>query len=94
MVQGLKNVKLSKIEFYETYIKSKMTRLRFNTKSDAKRLLEITHTDVVGPITPLSHESEKYFVTFIDGVSGFCIVYIIKSKDKVLQCFTEHMNPV
>lgn len=39
-----------------------------------------------GLITPISHNDNQYFVTFIDD-SRFVMVYTMKSKDKVFQCF-------
>jgi hypothetical protein len=34
--------------------------------------LELVHSDVCGPVTPLSLGGNKYFVTFIDDFSRKC----------------------
>ncbi|KRT78250.1 hypothetical protein AMK59_6683 [Oryctes borbonicus] len=90
MVLGIDNLKVGKIEFCEPCIKGKMSRLPFGTRSKAKRLLEIVHSDVAGPITPLTHDGGKYFVSFIDDFSNFVTVYIIKNKGDVFSCFKEY----
>lgn len=94
MVVGLENVKLNKVEFCEACVGGKMTRLKFGTRTKARRLLEIVHTDIAGPITPASYDGDKYFVTFIDDYSNFVYVYVIKSKDKVVNCFKEYARMV
>lgn len=94
MVNGIENVKIGKVDFCESCVSGKMTRLKFGTRSKAKRVLEIVHSDVAGPITPTSHDNGKYFVTFIDDYSNFVIVYIIKAKSEVFDCFVDYVKMV
>lgn len=55
MVRGIENLKVSKIDFCVSCIHGKMMRLNFGTRTKAKRVLGIVHTDIAGPISPLSH---------------------------------------
>ena len=54
--------------------KSKSPRVRTTVP------LELVHTDLAGPITPISSEGFKYAVGFTDDYSGMVSVYFIKSK--------------
>lgn len=75
MVYGIKNAKIGKTEICESCLKGKMTRLTFNTRTKAKQILEIVHSDVCGPISPNSYSENKYFVTFIDDFSNFVCLH-------------------
>lgn len=94
-VDGLSNLKISsRVEFCEACVSGKSTRKRFGIRNKAKRLLEIIHSDVAGPITPTAHDGGKYFVSFIDDYSNFVYVYIIKTKSEVFDCFREYCNMI
>lgn len=60
-----------------------------------KNIRYIVHSDVVSPVvTPVSHDREKYFVTFIDDFSDFICVYMIKGKNEVTNYFKEYTKLV
>lgn len=95
MVVGIgKDIKCQKVEFCEPCISGKMTRFPFGTRTKSKRMLEIVHTDVCGPITPESYDGNKYFVTFIDDFSNFTVIYLIKKKSDVFERFREFVQMV
>lgn len=71
-----------------------MTRLQFGTRSKSKRILEIIHSDVCGPITPIAIDGSKYFVTFIDDFSNFTVVYLIKNKSEVFGKLCNYISMV
>lgn len=56
----------------------------------SSRILELVHSDVSGPYTPGTYDRKRFFVTFIDDFSHFTVVYLLKSKDEVLECFQEY----
>lgn len=82
-------VKDSREMFCEPCIEAKQTRKPFVSCSEkrATRVLELIHTDVCGPVTPVGHDGSRYYVSFIDDWSRFIIVYTIRSKDQVYECF-------
>ncbi|KAI5734745.1 hypothetical protein M8J77_010064 [Diaphorina citri] len=76
----------------EACIQGKMNRLPFGSRRRAKDVLEIIHSDVCGPITPVSINDHRYFVTFMEDYTHFCVVYMMKTKDEVLSKFKEYYN--
>ncbi len=50
------------------------------------------HLDLCQPSNTKSEGGNRYFVTFIDGYSGWCELYLLKSKDLVFQAFKEYKN--
>lgn len=93
MVIGIdENIKLHQVEFCEPCVSAKMTRLPFGKRTKSKRILEIIHSDICGPITPETFDGCKYFVTFIDDFSNFTAVYLVKQKSEVFEKFREFVN--
>lgn len=56
------------------------------------KLLEIVHTDVYQPSNPKSKGGNRYLATFIDDYSGWCGLYLLKSKDQIFQVFVEYKS--
>lgn len=59
-----------------------MTRKPYKKYAEARRnvILELIHSDIYGPIELPSLDSKKCFVTFIDDISRFTIIYFLKNK--------------
>lgn len=76
----------------EPCVAAKQTRNPFTLQDERRssRVLELVHSDVCGPVTPTGWNDHKYFVTFIDDWSRFTVVYLIHSKDEVVQRFQEY----
>ncbi|GMG18162.1 unnamed protein product [Phytophthora fragariaefolia] len=55
----------------------------------AKKLLEVIHSDVCGPMETPTFSGKRYFVTFIDEYSHFCVVYLLRYKSEVAAKFAE-----
>ena len=53
----------------------------------ATRIGELIHTDVCGPIRPISNSGFMYFLTLIDDYSRYTTVYCLKSKADVFSKF-------
>ncbi|GMG39212.1 unnamed protein product [Aspergillus oryzae] len=69
----------------------KQTRVSYMPKSPnhAKKLLEVVHSDVCGPMQTSTFGGKRYFVTFIDEYSHFCVVYLLRNKSEVADKFAE-----
>ncbi|CCM06583.1 uncharacterized protein FIBRA_08861 [Fibroporia radiculosa] len=52
-------------------------------------LLELVHSDVMGPFQTASIQGSSYVVSFIDDYSSLAAAFCIKSKDQVTTCFEE-----
>ena len=78
----------------ETCHLSKATRLPFNSSlSRASKCFELVHSDVWGP-TNESFDGYKYFVIFVDDFSRVTWLYLLKSKNEVMEVFKDFHNLV
>ena len=65
----------------DTCILGKMTQFRNRGEDErASAPLELVHSDLAGPITPISLDGFKYAMSFIDDYSGVIFVYFLKKK--------------
>lgn len=77
----------------EKCLEAKQTRLTFySVRQRAARPLEIIHTDVCGPIDPVTWDGKRYFLTILDDYTHFCKVYLLKSKNEVFEYLKEFVN--
>lgn len=53
----------------------------------ASKKLELVHSDVCGPISPLSNGGNRYFITFTDDFSRKTWVYLLKDKASSFEVF-------
>ncbi|RDX97966.1 hypothetical protein CR513_19192, partial [Mucuna pruriens] len=86
MLPRLKNAELEKCSHC---MAGKQTRVSFKKHPPSRKseLLELVHSDVCGPLKVKSFSGALYFVTFIDDCSRKLWVYVLKSKDQVLEKF-------
>ncbi|KAI9201145.1 hypothetical protein LWI28_018928 [Acer negundo] len=90
MVKGLSNIHHPN-EMCESCVLSKQHRNSFGKEANwrATMPLELVHTDVCGPLTPVSNGQNQYFLTFIDDYSRKTWVYFLKRKSEVFGYFKE-----
>lgn len=83
-------------ELCEPCLKGRQTRLPFQERNrkNSNRILELIHTDVIGPLNPVSHDGKKYILTFIDDFSHFAQIYLLESKAEVLKYFKNYVSSV
>ena len=60
-----------------------------NSDSRAKRVLDIVHSDVCGPMSATSLSGYVYYVSFIDDYSRKTLIYLLKAKNEVFGKFKE-----
>ena len=46
----------------------------------AKECMELVHTDLVGPITPVARDGFRYAIAFVDDFSSATFIYFLKNK--------------
>ena len=61
-----------------------------HSMSRTNRVLEIVHSDVVGPLEIPSIGGSRYFITFIDDYSKWTVVYMMRKKSDALGCFIKY----
>ena len=68
----------------------KLTKNPFSrTMERAIDLLEIIHTDVCGPMSVEARGGYRYFLTFIDDLSRYEYIYLMKHKSEMFEKFIE-----
>lgn len=80
IVEGMKITSKGKPEC-GTCVQGKMSQYR-NREPDRRATapLQLVHSDLAGPITPVSREGHKYAMVFVDDFSGAFGVYFLKNK--------------
>ena len=79
---------------YTPYSLGKATHLPFySSNRKTHNPLEIVHTDIVGPITPMSVGGKSYFITFIDDYTHLTTMYTLRthSRQEVFECFKGYL---
>ena len=56
----------------------------------AKDVLVLVHSDVKGPLPVRTPEGYRFWVTFIDDMSRFWAVYLLRTKDEVYEAFKRY----
>ena len=67
------------------FIKGKQTNKSKKGATRGKHLLEVIHTDIYCP--DMEDSDPRYFITFIDDCSRYMYLYMLCSKDEVLEAF-------
>ena len=76
------------VEFFEHYIYGKIIRARFSYGATReKRILELVHSDVFGPVIVPSLGGSLYYVSFIDDFSRKTWLYFLGNKYEVFSKF-------
>ncbi|OWY95104.1 Integrase, catalytic core protein [Phytophthora megakarya] len=72
-------------------MKGKQTVAVFPERSLSKssRVLQLVHTDVMGPIRTLSKGGARYVLTFVDDHSRYVVAYFLKNKSEVAAKLSE-----
>ena len=60
-----------------------------HSSSKTTRVLELIHTDVMGPMQTKSKGGARYILTFVDDFSRYVVAYFLKSKSEVAPKFRE-----
>ena len=63
-------------------------------KKDTTKILELIHSDLMGPLKPQTLQGKSYVLTFIDDCSRRSWIYLLKSKDETLEKFKIWKNMV
>ncbi|KAH9714963.1 Integrase catalytic domain-containing protein [Citrus sinensis] len=69
-------------------VKGKLTaKTRKERTQRSQQVLELVHTDICGPFTPIAIVGYKYFITFIDDFSRYGHVELLAEKSESLYVF-------
>ena len=86
---GINLASVSQWEMCNGCALGKQTRVSFmkSAPHHAKHVLEVIHSDVCGPMQTPTFSGKRYFVTFIDEKSHYCVVYLLQNKSEVADKF-------
>lgn len=59
------------------------------SRCESKEVLQLIHTDFVGPMKTISLEGARFSLTFVDDYSKKVFVYFLKAKSQALSTFKE-----
>ena len=86
----LSNLESSSNSTCEACLQGKMTRSPFVGQMErAKDVLEIIHSDVCGPFSEMARGDFYYFITFIDDLSRYGHLFLMKNKSESFERFKE-----
>ena len=86
---------LESFETRESCLLGKMTKAPFARHSErASDLLGLIHTDVCGPISSIARGGYQYFITFINDLSRYGYIYLMRHKSESLEKFKLFKNEV
>lgn len=90
MVEGLPKIRIDGA-VCEICMKGKQNRENIPKKSTwrSSRGLELVHSDIYGPITPVSESGKRYVINFIDDYSRKCWTFFLAEKSEALKTFKE-----
>jgi hypothetical protein len=78
------------VDFCEHCIYGKQIWVRFPSRATReKRILELVHIDVFGPVSMPSLGGSLYYVSFIDDFSRKTWIYFMRKKSEVFEKFKE-----
>ena len=91
LVKGVNIPKSTRISFCEKCVEGKISKKPFKPVGEIRsvRKLLCIHSDMCGPMPTQSIGGSRYYVTFIDDYSKYCMVYFMKNKSEVFNKFKE-----
>ena len=91
LADGMNLGKYNQFEQCVACIEGKQCRKPFPVSSPrlekTSKVLELIHSDLCGPMDPLSIHGDRYFLTFIDDFTRKTFICFLKSKDSVCEAF-------
>ncbi|KAF1332324.1 Integrase catalytic core protein, partial [Globisporangium splendens] len=91
---GIDIASVSKWELCSGCALGKQTRVNFQSIAPERvnSVLDVVDSDVCGPMQTATFSDKRYFVTFIDDKSRFCVVFLLRSKSEVLDKFVQFVK--
>jgi len=62
------------------------------TPPRANKVLEMIHSDIIGPINPTSNDNFKFIITFIDDFSRKSWIFLMKDKSNATSIITDFLK--
>lgn len=82
------------IHICEICVEAKMTKTHFHSVEQFTNPLELIHSYIGDLKFVQTRVEKKYYITFIDDCTRYCYVYLLRSKDEVLETFKNYKTEV
>lgn len=69
--------------------KGKRTKISQKVSTRAKGILDLEHSDVLGPMETASVGGSKYVVVFVDDFSNWTVLFAMTRKSETFNCFKQ-----
>ena len=78
----------------EICLKGKMSKnpVPHKSKNEIKNVFEVICSDIMGPFDTPTIGQKRYVLTFIDMFSGYTHIFLLETKDKVLDKFKQYVE--
>ncbi|KAK1633022.1 hypothetical protein QYE76_007337 [Lolium multiflorum] len=92
----MENVSFAKDRVCRACVEGKMHDSPHPSKTiiSSKRILELLHVDIFGPVTHASLGAKKHCLVIVDDYSRYTWVYFLKTKDETQQIFIDFATEV
>ena len=78
----------------ETCVEAKLTQSYFQSVERHTKPLNLIHSDICDLKLVQTRGCNKYFISFVDDSTKYCYVYLLKSKDEMIEKFVLYKNEV
>ena len=68
----------------------KLIKASFNKVERSTKLLSLIHIDICDLKFVQTRGGKKYFITFIDDCTRYYYIYLLRSKDEVIEAFKQY----
>ena len=90
---SIDNANKTNLDTCEICLQGKFTNhINKTTNHKSFEYLEKISSDICGPITPVTHDNFKYFITFMDIYSRYLEVKLLRAKDEAVDAFSAYAN--
>eukprot|EP00731_Ephydatia_muelleri_P011589 Em0006g483a len=72
--------------------KSKRQPVNWKARERHTKPGQLIHTDIKGPMEVASLKGMRYIVCFIDDATRYGVIYLMKAKSEVLDCFKQYID--
>ena len=79
---------------HETCVEAKLTRSSFQSIERHNEPFDLIHSDICDLKFVQIRDGNKYFITFVDDNTKYCYVYLLKSKDEMIEKFVLYKTKV
>ncbi len=99
VVQGIRIKDPNSTFFCDTCCKGKLPHSAINRLPDKRAVkpLELVHTDLSGPVTPIAKDGFQYCISFVDDYSGMVFYYFLRNKSdatRATETFLADVAPI